>query len=376
MVRKSYNFNEEFWHRGYEYNCFFEDKLQVKRVEASGVVQKSFYISSSIDGGESQMKWHRMKAAFESFGESNIKISFYASDKKTAVLHGEEVDLDGYLEDFALSGEEKYHNFGEIWQKTLVNMGDIFLGDLVGRYLWFQIEFVSYDHHAPWVSTLEIQYPLDSIGRFLPEFYGASLMENNFTTKFLALFQSLIFDLQTNIEDISQNLDFDYVEGDNFQWLADCLFDELPFYREDGNFLEFVKSAFRLYQKKGTKSCMEEVLALYVGVKPVILENFQIQDALGKNPNSEILKLYSDNEYVFYVLIESKYVATMESQEVVQALIEIFKPAQTVGKLVLLKEALVLGEHTYLGVNSQIVTNKNMVLTENATMPFDSTIGE
>ena len=56
------------------------------------------------------------------------------------------------------------------------------------------------------------------------------------------------------------------------------------------------------------------------------------------------------------------------------AIIEHYKPAYTIGKVIVLKSFMILGHHVYLGINSCTLKDSMLKLDGNTMVPFNTSI--
>ncbi len=376
MSRKRFVYNEELWNAGLFHGCTYEKGcLKAIPRKSDENAQKAVYISAALDSGEKETLWSRLKMNFIASGESYITLSYFSSDEKEVYLEEEAIHLEKLIEDFSINIEEKLYYLDRLWIKTEKNTGDMLLHSAKGRYLWFKIEMVTFDKQSTEVHDLEIEFPLESIIEYLPAFYRENKENFQFLSRFLGLYQSFIYDLQHEIDNVSKYFDIDFTNREFLLWLSKWVGIEYPLIWEEEKFKTFVKNSFGFYQKKGTKECMEQVLALYLGNTPKILETYKILEFYeGRTYDEDAKRLYSDDIYSFFVFVEDKWIKNAESLQNVKKLLESFKPAYTNANLVVLKPTMILGEYTYLGVNSCLAESSRLEINDNFAMPFDSTI--
>ncbi|NLK38425.1 MAG: hypothetical protein GX299_10160 [Epulopiscium sp.] len=376
MSRKRFVYNEELWNSGIFHGCTYEKGcLKAIPEELGESAQKAVYISTALDSGEKETVWSRLKINFTAPGESYITVSYFSSDEKEVYLEDEKINLEEFIEDFSVHITEKLYYLDKLWIKIEKNTEDMLLHSAKGRYLWFKIEMVTFDNKSTEIRDLEIEFPLESIIEYLPAFYRENKENFQFLSRFLGLYQSLIYDLQHEIDNVSKYFDIDFTDREFLLWLSKWVGIEYPLIWEEEKFKAFVKNSFAFYQKKGTKECMEQVLTLYLGNTPKILETYKILEFYeGRTYDDDAKRLYSDDIYSFFVFVEDSWIKNTESLQNVKKIVESFKPAYTNANLVVLKPAMILGEYTYLGVNSCLGESSRMEINDNFAMPFDSII--
>ena len=71
---------------------------------------------------------------------------------------------------------------------------------------------------------------------------------------------------------------------------------------------------------------------------------------------------------------EKQFVRTKEILVGLNAIIEHYKPAYTVGKVIVLKSFMVLGQQVYLGINSSTLKDSMLRLDGNTMLPFNTSL--
>lgn len=372
MKGKRFVFGEEMWNSGLQKSCGYKTGgLQMDFTNDT----KAMFFAQGLDSFEKQSTWNRFKINIPEDALASYQIYLYVGESKEVDIMGNQVDLDVFLQEESYDFAEKAAVFKSIHTAVFENVNEFPLHGLRGRYLWFFLEMTSFSNTKIHINQLEIQFPMMSTAEYLPSIYRIDPSGEGFLTRFLGMYESLFYALQEDVERISRTLDLDYAKEETLSWLSRWVGGELSSEIDEDEWKEFIRNAFRLYQKKGTKSALLEALQLFFGKGVSIVEN---REALAMHPDGkhgdESKRLYSEDIYKFFVFIPSDVVKQTERLVLARELIEIFKPAYTNPSLVVLQDTTILGVHTYLGMNSRIANNQNLVLTENRTIPFDSTI--
>lgn len=372
MRGKRIVFGEEMWYDGLQKSCkYTENGLQLDFAKDNKVM----FFAKGLDSFEKESTWSHFKINLPTNDLAICQVYLFASDTKMVDVLDTEKDLDVFLADETYDFAEKAALFKFIHTKMFENVEQFSLQGLKGRYLWFFLEVTALSNVSMHISQLEIQFPLMSTAEYLPSIYRVDPGGTGFLPRFLGIYEAIFYELQEDVERISRLLDLDFAKGENLQWLSKWVGGEISSNIEDGKWKQFIQNAFRLYQKKGTKTALLEVLQLFFGAEVSIVENADILEFYRKNKReSEAKRLYSEDKYQFFVFLPAEVVKHAEQLELARELVEIFKPAYTNPSLVVLQDATVLGVHTYLGMNSRIENNQNLVLIENRSIPFDSTI--
>jgi phage tail-like protein len=312
---------------------------------------------------------------FDAPADSSIAFSYFATDTKEVLYNDEWIDLHGVITDSKISIDDKMTLLSEIFTENIKNPNDLLLFSARGRYFYFKIEFIAHDTYMPSINAVKIEFPMNSFVDHLPEFYKSNDQNYSFLSRFLGIYQSLYLDLEENITQISRYFDADFVEKDFLEYLANWVaIDDIYIWSED-KLRYIINNAFRLYKLKGTKQGLSEIVEIYTGKKPIIIETYKIMDYYEKTIYDQMYKqLYGADIYCFCVIVDEEAIKTQQNFVELNKLIELYKPAHTSAKVVLLKPSIVLGQHTYVGLNSNLAENDTFKLVDATTIPFNTTI--
>lgn len=372
MSRKKIVFDEQWWEDGFQYGCHFDGNvLTGEKQEEEQSMAKGVYLSPLLDSQEAETLWGRMKVGLHYEGDSYITISYGAFPSKTVYVDHQEWYLPDLIEDLDMNITEKLLILDRLWVEEKKNTSDLLLSSVKGRYFCFKIELVSYEGISPTVSALTIEYPMDSITNYLPSFYRENKTNFDFIVRFLGIFQSEIYDLQDTIDEVSKYFDPDYVTGDFLSWLAEWVSADMPMTWSEEKRRSFIKVSVQLYQKKGTIQGMEELVEFCTGKKPIIIETWEVMEKIQKDIYEEAYQLlYGNDIYSFFVLLDDRCFKEKEDLQELQYMTEKYKPAHTRIHVVPLKQCIVLGKYTYLGVNTQLMKHSSFQVDDTCALPF------
>lgn len=374
LNRKRFVFNKDLWDLGKYYNCIWsEGRLFADIQDKNSYLERAVYFSAPLDSREKETVWGRMKLDFETVGDSYITISYFATDSKKIQVEGIEIDIWDLIQDETYHLADKLSFFNRYWADEKKNTPDLLLSKAKGRFLWFKLEFYCFHGIPPCVKEMEIEYPFESIMEYLPAFYRENKHNHDFLSRFLGIYQSLIYDLQDQIETVSSYFDPDYVEDKFLLWLSEWVSADIPVSWKKEKIQKFIKISFSLYKEKGTKKGLERLIEFYTGKKPIIIEAWEIKEQSDPSVYCESYQpLYKDDIYSFFVLIEETCIHTLEDFEMVKQLVEKYKPAYTNAIVILLKQCIVLGQYSYLGINTRFSEDLELKIGNNAALPFSS----
>jgi phage tail-like protein len=198
---------------------------------------------------------------------------------------------------------------------------------------------------------------------YLPAVYRNADSKSAFLERYLALFQTLYEDLNRQIG--SSALLFDPCAGpaDFLRWTASWFGErDLSIWPEE-KLRRFLPQAVELYRRRGTARSILDLLELYTGERPFLVENAKLKRFRGAGEfHSIYAPLYGENSWEFTVLIREKYLRSPGERGALLKLIEEMKPAQTSVRLVALRPCIFAGQYSYLGVNSVLSRYKPLAI--------------
>lgn len=349
---------ERDFERGYLHNIKITDnKIKVEDNHKG----KGVFISDIYDSHEIKTVWNRM--VMEQYGDGLVKFTYYACDEPGAIKEK--------LKSGAVALKEIEVIIKEFQVKAVVNAFDIMLNDAVGRYFWFKIEILNLKEEEAVIKSIRIEFAIQSFLRYLPEIYQEDYESRKFLEGFLGIFQSLYMDLEKKIDKISSYFDPDIADREFLDWLCNWIKIENAYIWDENKLRYLLKNAVKLYEKIGTVKGISDIVQLYASEKPYIIEHYNIKKFSDtKSKYEELKRLYTENPYEFIVLLSEKSIPTEKEYKEVYKLISEFKPAHTEFKLVILKENIFLGGHSYLGINSYLSKTNNLQLNGSSKLPF------
>lgn len=322
---------------------------------------KAIFLSQFYDSEDLDNNWHRLR--LEKHGSGIVKLTYYCCN-----------DI-SYINEIMNNNNltcEEIEALMEIFKiKTVVNPFDILLYDAKGRYFWFKLEILDLNKDVTAITSIKVEYPMQSLVRYLPEFYQENEESKRFLDGYLGIFESLYMDLEKDIDNVSHYFDPDTTDKEFLEWLSKWVKVENTYIWKEEKLRYLLKNIVRFYKNTGTIKGISEIIELYAGEKPYIVEYFQLKKYIKYIEQSNtILNLYGDNPYEFTIILSEKSIPSEKEYKEVYKLIEEFKPAHTEVKLIILKPYIFLGNYTYLGINTYLNSDRNMELDGMATLPF------
>lgn len=313
-----------------------------------------YYFMKEIDTHEEGMQFNRLKLYDEQIEGVKLDIYIMASDVNYADDKGRFVLVDDVLQDQEVEPQEKLHLLQALGAKVYRNERDLLLHRFEGRYLFVALQVYSVEEANYSLFQLEIEYPKQSFIEYLPQVYQT---RDDFFERYLGIFQSLYLDLEKCIDRIPYYLDIDLVDDQFIDYLGSWVgidnSDELFTKKQ---LRKIIRQAVKMNGDKGTRHALEEILNLYIGSPPRMIEYFEWQNKTGEDGrNKKVYKrLYGEDFSWFVVIIEKDKLNYNLSKEKIRCLIERYKPINTHYHLVILDKCDRSDMHCYLGKNSYL----------------------
>jgi len=353
------------------------------------------FVSGAFDSTAPGTQWHKLVLDAEIPANTQVRLAYIISDDPGAVS----------LKDGVVDRQKQLEHLNSLaWSSPLVNPGDALVFGPPGRYLWLKMDMVARESQAaPLVRGVRLHFPRQSYLRYLPAAYQEDEQGRDFLERFLSLFETMFDSIERKIDHLARYCDAAAQTGDGagaafLRWIASWLA-----IVADGNWTDealgrLVSQAPDLYRKRGTPRGIEAMVELYTGSRPIIVEHFQTHNVLqryaGEDPELRRIykRLFSAEPFSFSVLLQpfrqqgDAVIAGVgpcvdpagdrfgdEEIATVRRILEQDAPAHTRAWLVPLQPWVVLGWHTYLGVNTYL-SRPLPVLDAGRFMPLDTVL--
>lgn len=342
---------------------FDRDKKAIVVLKRESIFSKSkgtqlptgFFISMSFDSVKNGTQWHKFLLDLDLPQNTLIKVSYLIADKNNFFLNGEEKNLDDFILDKSMEPTEKLGVLNTLaWSKQLVNPRDALVRSPVGRYLWLRVEVIGSRKASPFIKSIRVYFPRQSYLRYLPAIYQKDETSRDFLERFLSLFETFFLGTEEQIDHISRFFDADVVAGDFLRWLASWLAVTADQNWSEEKLRLLVKRAPEIYKKRGTRQAIEEMIEIFTGERPIIVEQFQLQCAITSEIRALFDNLFGTDPYCFCVLLRPFQVKEENERLTVKRIVDLEKPAHTCGGVKLLSPKIFLDMHSYLEINSYL----------------------
>lgn len=323
-------------------------------------VVQGYYISKCYDAYNEHMKWHRMMVSSRIQHNTRMKLSFYATDASTIPYKNKSYPIKEIIVQEDLTFEEKRSLLCQknYLQESHVNVKDGLFQKTQGRYFWFEMELIGTPVLTPYVEKFQWFYDRKSYLRYLPEVYQEDQESAFFLERFLSLYESYLSDMEETIDHNHDWLNPRVTPVERLNTLSTWLGFDFDDTWDENQIRTMLQFAPELYKRKGTKFVLQTVLEIYLASEIHIIESHELKDKCKK------LNLYDDNPFVFYILIEKEALMSKVKKANVIRIVDWLKPAFSEGKLIILEDAILLGDHCYIGMNSKLASHGQMLLDD------------
>ncbi len=355
-------------------NHFELGEVYLKNNHVRDNIVTGHYISKCFDSYYENENWHRYLLDFFSGINTRIKINYYATDENRMVYNNRKLTISEFMNSSELTFEEKKERLcsKSYFKSECLNCKDGLFQNTKGRYLWFYIELIGTTASSPMVKSIQMYYKRQSYLRYLPEVYQQDKQSSAFLERFLSIFESYLSDMEESIDNIHKSFEPDLNSGDSLRWISTWLGLELDNSWTDDQIKRLIKVSAELYKFKGTKTSIETILEIYLYEKPYIIESFDIKKEEKQSDSDH--NLYGDNPFTFYVLVSKLAASSKVKIANIMNILKLMKPAHTEAKLIILENTILLGDHSYLGMNTALSGYSSLKLNNQTYLLNDTVI--
>ena len=310
---------------------------------------------SPVDSGENGFDWDRVHLDAVLPRDSGIRAYALAMDTKT-------------VPEWPTAGKEK--DPSELFDRPLATDCDFLLTGKRGRYLFLALELSAGGFETPEIRSVSIRMSGDHMVDYLPGIYRGQ----DFTYRFLSIFNSVFQDMEERVDHLSAQLDPNGAEPEMLAFLAhwlcrDANGSEETLRQELPNLLHDYETRYTL---EGIKRSAKQL----TGVEPTVIEHFSVDPNAPECSDPELYRrLYGDDPYRFFFLYPQEVFTGRGDVEQFMSQMRDRIPAESELELVILRPCIRLDWHTYLGMNSQIGGYVPASIGDHMTIHYDTIIG-
>jgi phage tail-like protein len=370
----------------------------------SSYVLEGKYYSEALDSRTYRCTWHRVAMRAQVPSGCTIRVdTFTAESAKT-------------MDEVTNLPESRWSTGQVNAGSTSCNWDCLILGQ-PGRYLWLRLTFGSEGATTPCVEQIKVDYPRASSLQYLPGVYREDAVSADFLSRFLSIFDTLrgqsselismmarYFDPRATPANCQNQCGTDFLTW-LASWLGLSLDSNWPMERRRA----LVQQAHRLFDLRGTAEGLKVQIEIFAGVKPRILEMYRLRRwlvvnsaTLGNNStvfgdavmkrlevgvNSTIgdfqlvdygdpaLDLFNAYAYRFQVVVPRWPGASDADEQRLQQIIDLAKPAHTIGTMLWAEPRMRIGLQAFLGVDTVIGQYPVGVIEGQGKLGYDTVLG-
>jgi phage tail-like protein len=329
------------------------------------------WLGGSLDSTTTETEWHKLVVDAVGEPDTQVRIRYYASDRKAVVAGGQLIpDLDRYIADASIEPDVKLTTLRDVWSEPIVDPKDALLFGARGRYLWLYIELIGSEANAPTVRGVQAHFPRHTYVNDLPALYQQDAKSKDFLDRFLSMFQTMMEETDAHIAGVPRTFDPEASSGRSLRWLLSWLGLREDDHWTDEQLRKLLKAAPRIYKLRGTRLALETLIEIYTGERPIIMEYDQLRTLKEHAELGDVAeKLYATDSHGFNVLVKPEHADSETKRVTLQHLIDSCKPAFATAKLIVLQPWVYMDLHSYLGLNTVLSEPTLLTLDGRSSMP-------
>jgi phage tail-like protein len=325
----------------------------------AGLHREGAIATVALDSGMPRCRWHRVQLDADIPPGTGLQVQVASSDDALATPHADD------------------------WQVMAGGASDFLIDQAPGRFLYLRIAFRGDGVHTPLLRRVRIDFPRSTSLDSLPPVFRENPRAEDFTERFLSLFDASMAQIDDALGQFPAALDVDSTRAEMLPWLAsflDLVFD--PSW-ERSRQRAILAALPRLYRMRGTVAGLQLAIRLVFDAEVAIQElaferawghlggaplgavrlfgkaraRFSLgRSALGAAPVSSYgnpdLDPVASGAYRFRVLVPPGPVVSPLSLQRLARLVESQKPAHTQATVRSGGGGFVLGSFSAIGIDS------------------------
>ncbi|MGW4523931.1 phage tail protein [Amycolatopsis sp. NPDC004378] len=213
---------------------------------AGQYVPQGEFTTGLVDSGISRCRWHRVRVSADVPPGTAVSVAVVVSE-------------DGR---FAESD----------WQTAPAGVTDFLVDQPPGRYLTVRVRLSGDSAATPVLHRIRLDFPRSTSADLLPAAFRQDPAADDFTERFLSLFDATTAEIDRVVERYPALLDPAGVPDAALPWLAGLLGLSFEAGWDAGTRRKLIAAAPRLYRRRGTPCGLSEAVEIVFGVEPVIDE--------------------------------------------------------------------------------------------------------
>jgi phage tail-like protein len=249
-------------------------------------------LTLAIDSGMPRCRWHRIRVEGDVPNGTSLSVAVSSSEDPLPAPQGL---AEG---DWAAFAPGRPHP-GD-WQ-TQDDSNDYLIRQPAGRYLFVRIRMTGDGLQTPRLQRLRLDFPRQTSLDQLPTVFRDTPEVEDFSERFLALFDAFLADVDEQIERLPALLDAAGVPAPVLPWLGSFLDIVMDPAWDQARRRRLIQAAPKLYRMRGTVDGMRVAIRLVFDVEAVIQEHALERPwgSLGNAPLSAGLRLFGPSSWRF-----------------------------------------------------------------------------
>lgn len=378
-------------------------RKRICTIDASAAYETSgAFFSEPLDSRIHNCQWHRVVLRGKLVAGTQVRVDTFTSESSKTI---EEIRA---LPDARWSTRQTHTVAGDADWDCLVLAP-------AGRYLWLRLTLAGNGAATPVITSIRAYFPRASSLRYLPAVYSEDAVSRDFLGRFLSIFDTIRDTISGRIANIAAYFDPasapDDSGADFLTWLGSWVGLALDRHWPEARRRALLKNAHRLYELRGTPEGLRLHVELYTGRKPQILEHFKLRrwTFLGSSRLGDCSALYGSSivkrlqlgvhdrigefalvdsgdplrdpfhvyAHRFTVVVPAAKGEDAELQRrTLERIIEMAKPAHTMGDLQVTEGRLRIGIQSFIGVDTIISDYPAGVVEGTRRLGFDAVLGQ
>jgi phage tail-like protein len=384
-------------------NAIIATANQVVQVPLQAIYPASgVFYTGTLDSRIYRCKWHRILLDADIPLGTRVTIDTLTAESEKTIA------------DILTLPEERWSTHQRL-NTTTGTEWDCLLDAPEGRYLWLRLTLEGEGQTTPLIRKVTLEYPRNTSRRFLPAVFSDDPLGKEFLDEFLAISDTIrnrtlnqvtnlyrYFDpMATPADDTGGTHDFLSWLG---SWLGLALEQRWPIEKRR----RLVAAANRLYKLRGTPEGLRQHILLYAGTEPGILEHFRLRRwltvgetrlgaaselwgnhvvnrlQLNSGDRLDDAKLIDVNDplrdpfwaraHRFTVFVPAFASWGDDEKAVLERIVEIAKPAHTLGTVELLRPRFRVGIQAFIGLETVVGCYPERTAVNETKLGYDSVL--
>lgn len=209
-------------------------------------VRDGEFVTDLIDSGLSRCRWHRVRVIADVPAGTAVTVAIVVSED------------DRYAE--------------SDWQSAPAGVTDFLVDQPPGRFLTARVRLSGDGSATPVLHRIRLDFPRTTSADLLPAAFRQDPAADDFTERFLSLFDATLAEIDEVIERYPALLDPAGVPDRALPWLAGLLGLTFESGWDAATRRELIAAAPELYRRRGTPWAIAEAVRIVFGVEPVLDE--------------------------------------------------------------------------------------------------------